>query len=286
MKNPVLDRLQRYGIRPRKELGQHFLMDQNILSSICRLVDAQPGDTVLEYGPGIGVLTEQLLGSGARVVGIELDEEMAAVLRGELSGYENFRLLHTDLAHLDTIKLIEELGVERIKLVGNLPYQLTSQVLFGVLELGAYVHSAVFMVQREVAERIVVAPGSRQYGILSVLLNTFHTVQLELRVKPGSFVPPPRVDSAVLRIVPRAELLLPWEERQALIYLVKSVFNERRKVLRNTLKKFFELDAGSLESIAEVSGLDLGRRPETLSAEDFVRLLHAIPAASSYGSEN
>ena len=286
MKNPVLDRLQRYGIQPRKELGQHFLMDQNILSSISRLVEAQPSDAIIEYGPGLGVLTEQLVDSGARVVGVELDEGMVAVLRGELADRENFRLLHTDLAHLDTTKLIEELKVERIKLVGNLPYQLTSHVLFGVLELGAYVQSAVLMVQREVAERIVASPGSRQYGILSVLLNTFHTVQLELRVKPGSFVPPPRVDSAVLHIVPRAEPLLGWEQRQALIYLVKSVFNERRKVLRNTLKKFFELDAASLEIVAEVSGLDLGRRPETLPVEEFVRLLHAIPAAPSYGSES
>jgi len=170
--------------------------------------------------------------------------------------------------------------------VGNLPYQLTSVVLFGLLDLGDVLESAVFLVQREVAERIVSPPGSKRFGILSVLLQAFYDVRLEMRVKPGSFVPPPRVDSAVLQLRPLAKPALSWEERAGFVALVKHVFNERRKVLRNTLKKFYGLDAAGLESMAADSGVDLGARPEALPITAFVRLLHALPAATSSGSES
>jgi 16S rRNA (adenine1518-N6/adenine1519-N6)-dimethyltransferase len=286
MKNPVLERLQRHGIRPRKELGQHFLFDQNILTAIVQHIDPLPDEVIVEFGPGLGVLTERLLDSGARVVGVELDDDMAAVLRRELGDRQRFHLVHADLARVDLLQLMADQQVQRIKLVGNLPYQLTSHVLFAALELGERLRSAVFLVQREVAERVVSAPGSKQYGILSVLLQAYHQVALEMRVKPGSFAPPPRVESAVLHLVPRHEVALPWEQRAALTRLVKSVFNERRKVLRNTLKKFYDLDATQLERIAVDSDVDLGKRPEALAVADFVRLLHALPVSASSGSES
>jgi len=286
MKNPVLERLQRHGIQPRKELGQHFLIDQNIQNAVVRCIDPQAQDTLVEFGPGLGVMTGSLLQSGARVVGVELDDDMVRVLQQELGDEERFQLIHADLARVDLPQLVADLGVPRIKLVGNLPYQLTSQVLFGVLALRDLLDSAVFLVQREVAERIVSGPGSKQYGILSVLLQAWHEASLELRVKPGSFAPPPRVESAVLRLVPRRAPALPWSECDALVTLVKSVFNERRKVLRNTLKKFYGLDAAGLEETNLRSGIDLGRRPETLDVAEFVRLLHALPVSSSSGSEN
>lgn len=286
MKNPVLERLHRYGIRPRKDLGQHFLMDSNVLAAIVDRIDPQPGEVIVEFGPGLGVMTEQLLDAGAHVVGVELDDDMAIVLRKELGHRANFDLRHTDLAQVDTRQIAADLGVERLKVVGNLPYQLTSVVLFGLLELGAVLESAVFLVQREVAERIVSPPGSKRFGILSVLLQAFHDVQLEMRVKPSCFAPPPRVDSAVLRLRPLVQPALSWEERAAFIALVKHVFNERRKVLRNTLKKFYEIDAAGLESVAKGSGVDLGARPEALPIAAFVRLLHALPATTPSGSES
>jgi 16S rRNA (adenine1518-N6/adenine1519-N6)-dimethyltransferase len=286
MKNPVVDRLQRHGIRPRKELGQHFLVDPNVLTAIVRCIDAGPADTIVEFGPGLGVMTERLLDTGARVVGVELDDDMADVLGRELADRRRFQLLHADLARVDLRRLIAEVQADRIKLVGNLPYQLTSHVLFAALELSNLLQSAVFLVQREVAERIVSAPGSKQYGILSVLLQATTEVSLLMRVKPGSFWPAPRVESAVLQLLPRSEEALPREEHAALIRLVKSVFNERRKVLRNTLKRFYGLHGADLERIAAESAIDLGRRPETLSVEEFVRLLHALEAAPSSGSES
>jgi 16S rRNA (adenine1518-N6/adenine1519-N6)-dimethyltransferase len=286
MKNPVLERLNRHAIRPRKELGQHFLIDSNVQSAIIDRIDPQPGEVIVEFGPGLGVMTEQLLDAGAHVVGIELDDEMIQVLRAELGHHEHFDLRHADLARVELRRIASDLGVERVKVVGNLPYQLTSVVLFGLLELGDALESAVFLVQREVAERIVSPPGSKRFGILSVLLQAFHEVQLERRVKPGSFVPPPRVESAVLRLQPLVQPALSWQERAGFIALVKNVFNERRKVLRNTLKKFYALDAAGLESMAKQSGVDLGARPEALPVSDFVRLLHALPTATSSGSES
>jgi 16S rRNA (adenine1518-N6/adenine1519-N6)-dimethyltransferase len=283
MSNPVLDRLTQHGLRPRKELGQHFLVDLRVIERLVQLIAPGPGQTILEYGAGLGVLTGMLLDAGARVVAVELDDDLARILDLELGSRTGFRLLHADLARVSASTVCAEEGAPDLRLVGNLPYQLTSHVLFEVLDLGPAVHDAVFMVQREVAERIVAPPGGREYGILSVLLQTWFGVSIAMRVKPGAFLPPPRVESAILRIRPlAAEAPLAWDERPALAALVKSVFNERRKVLRNTLKKFYGLDESALERSAAASGIDLGRRPETVSAGEFARLLRALPPRGSH----
>jgi 16S rRNA (adenine1518-N6/adenine1519-N6)-dimethyltransferase len=277
MPNPVFERLQRHGVRPRKELGQHFLVDTRLLDRIVAWIDPAPGCFVVEYGAGIGILTEKLLQAGATVVAIELDDAMARILESELAARPGFKLIHADLTRVSVTALQAELQAPDVVLAGNLPYQLTSHVLFGVLDLETALRAAVFMVQREVAERIVAPPGTKTYGILSVLLRTWHDVEILQRVKPGSFAPPPRVESAVLRIRPRAAgLACAWNERPALVRLVKSAFAERRKVLRNTLRKFYPLDDAQLTRISAASRIDLGRRPETLGAEEFVRLLHAV----------
>ncbi len=284
MPNPVLERLRAYDLRPRKELGQHFLIDMNVLDRLADLIAPEPGAVVLEFGAGLGVLTERLLQRGARVVGVELDDALANVLATELGDAENFTLIHEDLAGIDMQALCKELDISSLTLAGNLPYQLTSTVLFALLELEDRLQSAVLMVQREVAERIVASHGSRDYGILSVLLQAYHRVELVMRVKPGAFRPPPRVDSAVLRVTPRLEAAeAAWSDREALTRLVKSVFNERRKTLRNTLKKFYGLDAATLARCAAASGVDLGKRPEALSVGEFVRLLHALPESDRSG---
>lgn len=285
MSNPVLERLRRYDLQPRKELGQHFLVDVNSIDRLAALIAPEPGVAVIEFGAGLGVLTEKLLGAGARVAAVELDDALAQVLATEIGDAENFVLVHEDLARVDTRALCERLGASRVTVAGNLPYQLTSTVLFGLLDLQERLQSAVLMVQREVAERIVARPGSREYGILSVLLQTYHDVRIEMRLKPGAFRPPPRVDSAVLQVTPRQDAVTAWSDVEALTRLVKSVFNERRKTLRNTLKKFYGLSADALAQCAETASLDLGRRPETLDVAEFVRLLHALPEGSESGSQ-
>jgi 16S rRNA (adenine1518-N6/adenine1519-N6)-dimethyltransferase len=286
MSNPVMERLQKYGLRPRKELGQHFLVDARALDRIVQAAAPGPGDAILEYGAGLGVMTEMLLDRGARVAAVELDDDLARVLQAELGCRDGFRLVHGDLARVDPRAVARELGAARLKLVGNLPYQLTSHVLFGVLDLEEQLETAVFMVQREVAERVVAPPGGRDYGILSVLLRAWHDADIVLRAKPGAFLPPPRVESAGLRLRPRAAgPALPWSERDGLVRLVKSTFNERRKVLRNTLRKFYELDEQALAACGRLSGIELGRRPETLAVGEFVRLLHALGVPEPTGLE-
>lgn len=285
MNNPILERMRLYDVRPRKELGQHFLVDVRVLERLLACIAPAPGRTIVEFGAGLGVMTQRLLDAGANVIALELDAEMAHILRTELGEHDRFRLVHEDLARVSIPALRCETGAAKIQLVGNLPYQLTSHVLFGVLDLEEHLEDAIFMVQREVAERIVASPGGRDYGILSVLLRAYHDVTIEMRVKPGAFTPPPRVDSAVLRLVPRAAgPALPWSERSVLVYLVKSVFNERRKILRNTLKKFFELDAEAAAACEAASELDWNRRPETLAIDEFVRLLHALPVRAGAGT--
>jgi len=284
--NPVVQRLRRHGLRPRKSLGQHFLLDARVLQRIVESVAPAPGKTIVEFGAGVGVLTESLLEAGAHVVAVEIDDGLAELLRQELQEQPRFELLHMDLADLDVAALRERLDVPRLKLVGNLPYQLTSTVLFGVLDLEEHLEDALFMVQREVAERIVSPPESRSYGVLSVLLQTYYDVTLPLRVRPGAFLPPPRVESALLRLVPRSPApALPWSERNAFVHLVRSVFNERRKILRNTLRKFYGLDAPGLARCEEVARVDLGRRPESLGVDEFVRLLHGLPGSTRSGAE-
>jgi len=284
--NPVLQRLRRHGLRPRKSLGQHFLLDPRVLQRTVGIIAPAPGQAIVEFGAGVGVLTQHLLEAGARVVAVEVDDGLASLLRQELQDQPRFELLHMDLAALDVPALRERLGVARLKLAGNLPYQLTSTVLFGVLDLEEHLEDALFMVQREVAERIVSPPGSRSYGVLSVLLQTFYDVSVPMRVRPGAFLPPPRVESALLRLVPRTPApALPWPERPAFVRLVRHVFNERRKVLRNTLRKFYGLDAEALARCEADSALDLGRRPESLDVAEFVRLLHALPGDTRSGAE-
>jgi 16S rRNA (adenine1518-N6/adenine1519-N6)-dimethyltransferase len=286
MGNPVLERLQRHDLRPRKALGQHFLIDPRVLVRVRDAIAPQPGDTIVEFGAGVGVLTEMLLDAGARVVAIELDDGLVDLLRRELGERPALRLVHADLARVSVPALRAELGVPRLKLAGNLPYQLSSHVLFALLDLEAALQGAVFMLQREVAERLVSPPGQREYGILSVLLRAYHDVEIVTRVKPGAFMPPPRVDSALVHIAPRAAgPVLAWSERDGLTRLVKHTFAERRKVLRNTLKKFYALDAAGLAACEQQSGVDLGRRPETLAAPEFVRLLRALDPAAAAASE-
>lgn len=286
MTNPVVQRLRRHGLRPRKALGQHFLVDQRVMSRLVEAIAPTPGATIVEFGAGVGVLTQDLLEAGAQVVAVELDDSLAAVLRQELQEHAGFELLHMDLADLELAALRQRLEVPRLKLAGNLPYQLTSTVLFGVLELEEHLEDAVFMVQREVAERIVSAPGSKRRGILSVLLQAYYDVVITMRVKPGAFLPPPRVESAVIRLLPRStKRPLPWSERRAFGLLVRRVFNERRKVLRNTLRKFYGLDVAQLARCEAAAAIDLGRRPESLSVDEFVRLLHVLPESSPSGAE-
>ena len=257
-------------VTPKKWLGQHFLTSPRIAQ---RLADALSGhgeySQVLEIGPGMGVLTEWLLQRNDFTTHlVELDDASVTYLKDELEFPEE-RLLATDFLQYDWARYFEG----SFALTGNLPYNISSPIFFKVLELRQRIPEVVCMIQREVAERICAGPGSKTYGILSVLLQAFYTAEYLFTVKPGVFNPPPKVDSAVIRLQRNATGALPCDE--ALFKtLVKTAFGQRRKMLRNTLK-----ERHISERLPEGHPL-LTARPETLSVADFVFLAQRLSSGA------
>ena len=267
-------------LRPRKALGQNFLRDPNLIRKIVAAVDPRPGDLVLEYGCGTGALTRPLVASGARVIGVEVDEDLLARLAADpaLAGLE---LRSEGLEQLPPATVAAAAGVARLKLVGNLPYQLSSVALFAAVEDWHCVERVVFMLQREVAERILEAPGSRRYGILPALLQARFKVEKVLDAGPRAFFPSPEVKSRVLRLTPLDVPCVAAADWPAYRALVKTLFRERRKQLGTLLRKFYAVDEGFLVEMEAREGLCPTRRPETLSIDELARLasrLHRVPS--------
>ncbi len=258
--------LEKHGLRAKKSWGQNFLGDEEILDHIARLAVERPGELVVELGAGLGHLTARLLARGAEVIAVERDRELAAVLRGELG--DRIQLVEADAARLDYLPLARG---AKLAVVGNLPYHLTSPILFGLLDQADVVARAVLLVQREVAERLAAAPGTKAWGLLSVLLQHRAHVSVERRVPPGAFLPPQRVESAVLRLAfgpERAPVASPARFRR----LVKAGFAQRRKVLANSLAAGRIAPAEALDSALGRAGIDARRRGETLTVEEWASL--------------
>jgi len=265
--------LARHRLRPKKSWGQNFLADEQALERIAAAAELGPGQAVVELGAGLGHLTRHLLSTGARVVAVERDRDMVAVL-GELPA-ERLRVVAADAAQADFAALA---GTSPAVVVGNLPYHLTSPILFAVLDQYRAVSRAVFTLQREVAERIAAPPGGRDYGLLSVLLGLHFRVE-ELFVLPArAFHPPPKVESAVVRLTALAEPRAPVTSEERFRQVVKAGFGQRRKTLLNALKA--DPTLGTPQSLAEAlvtAGVEPTRRAETLSVEEFARLERALP---------
>ncbi len=245
-------------VRPKKYLGQHFLTDPAIAGRIVGALDCSPGDTVIEVGPGTGILTAHLLERDIHLLPVEVDPEAAQHLK------QKWPVLEEMLIEGDFLKLnIDAFIHGPFHVIGNLPYNISSQILFRVLEYRDRIPSVVCMVQKEVADRIASPPGSREYGILSVLLQAYFDVQNLFTVKPGSFFPPPKVTSGVLRLKRNKTLHLSCDEK-LFIRVVKGTFNQRRKMIRNSLKAILP----HLDIDDEI----LSKRPEQLDVSEFVKL--------------
>jgi 16S rRNA (adenine1518-N6/adenine1519-N6)-dimethyltransferase len=279
--------LDRYDLRAKKSWGQNFLGDANILEDIARLAAPVAGETVVELGAGLGHLTARLVARGARVIAVERDRDMARVLRGELG--DRITLLEADAARLDLEEVARAyLGGgastsrsphPKLAVVGNLPYHLTSPILFSLLDQAPRVLRAVFLLQREVAERLAAPPGSRDWGLLSVLLQREADVSVERIVPPGAFWPPPKVESAVLCALfrPPAD---PVADPARFRRLVKAGFAQRRKTLRNALDAGKIVAPETLRAALERAGIDGVRRGETLTLAEWAALDRALgPAA-------
>lgn len=258
--------------RPRKRFGQHFLSDRRLLGRIADSLQATPADTVIEIGPGRGALTEQLLERAGRVIAVEVDRDLAALLRerwGAL-GAERFSVVQGDVLEQD----LGALAGGPYLLIGNVPYNITTPILFHAMKRPRP-ERAVYLVQREVAERVIAGAGDEAYGALSVNVQALARAELLFGVPAKAFDPPPKVESAVLRITPRADPVVAPEEEESFRVLVQGAFGLRRKQLRRVLRTLWSLDADRADAALRRAGIDPEARPETLGAPEFAALLRA-----------
>ena len=275
--------LERHDLQAKKSWGQNFLGDPAVLDDIAALAAPAAGEAVIELGAGLGHLTARLLERGARVVAVERDRDMARVLRAELG--ERITLLEADAARLDWAELAQRLGTRdlpggppRLAVAGNLPYHLSSPILFSLIDAARCLRRAVLLLKRAVAERLAAAPGAREAGLLSVLLQREAEVELARRVPPGAFWPPPRVQSAVLLGRFRTEVE-PVVDEARFRRLVRAGFGQRRKTLRNALEAARVAPAARLGEAMAAAGIDPGRRGETLSVAEWAALERALGPA-------
>jgi 16S rRNA (adenine1518-N6/adenine1519-N6)-dimethyltransferase len=259
--------LRRHGLRPKKAWGQNFLGDEQLLSSLAGLARVQPGDWVVELGAGLGHLTHALAGTGAKVLAVERDRELVPILRAELPRVE---VAEADAKSFDLRAVAARAG-RRVVVCGNLPYHLSSPILFHLLDQREAVRRAVLLLQMEVAERIVARPGGRDYGLLSVLIQLVADASLGLAVPRHAFTPPPEVESAALVLEfleqPRAAV----RDESRFRALAKAAFSQRRKTLWNAVKSL----PGGREALAK-AGIDPRRRAETLTVEEFAAVERAL----------
>lgn len=265
--------LRRHGLQPRKGLGQNFLVDRRALERIVAAADLTPHDTVLEVGPGVGQLTRLLSEAAGRVVAVELDRQMVAVLRQELADRPNVQIVEADILEVDPGALA---AGRPYKVVANLPYYITSAALRHLLEAQPPPSLLVVTVQQEVAERITAAPG--EMSLLAVSVQFYGRPRRVARIPAGAFYPPPKVDSAALRIdvYPPEERPVQVDDVEGFFRVVRAGFGQRRKQLRNSLTAGLRLDSEQVEAALERAGIDSRRRAETLSLAEWAALAREL----------
>ena len=267
--------LNRFKLRADKKLGQNFLIDENVVRQIVEAAELSEADTVLEVGPGIGTLTQGLAESKAKVVAVELDTRLLPVLATTLEGYDNVRVVHGDILK---VNIMEEVGAPEFKVCANLPYYITTPIIFALLEKRLPMERLVAMVQKEVAERMAAQPGGKDYGALSVAIQYYTEPEIAFIVPPTSFIPAPAVDSAVIVCKRRSKPPVEVCDEALFFRVVKAAFSLRRKMLSNSLKNM-GIKGEQVTKWLELAGVDGKRRAETLSLEDFAKLTNSFNEA-------
>jgi 16S rRNA (adenine1518-N6/adenine1519-N6)-dimethyltransferase len=258
----------------RKSLGQHFLTDRTILARIADALEATGAETIVEVGPGRGALTDHLLPRAGNVVAIEYDRALAARLRERYAGDPKIRVVEGDVLESP---LADVAGTDDFLLVGNVPYYITTPILFHALR-PPRPRRSVFLVQKEVADRLVAPPGTRSYGALSVNVQAVANVSRVFRVPAGAFHPPPRVDSAVVRVEPRHDPVIAPDEEPRFRAFVQGAFGFRRKQMGRVLRSLCDVTPEVAVATLRAAGIDSNARPETLAPADFAALMRAAPS--------
>ncbi len=266
--------LREYGVRPKKRLGQNFLVDKNVLNRIIDVCGVDEKSNILEIGPGLGTATAALANTGARVVCVEKDFQMEPILRANLQKYNNVEIVISDFLDIDISDFIEQRGGGAWIVVGNLPYYITTPIIIKLTENLKYFDRIVLMVQKEVAQRMAASPGTSDYGAFSVLLQYYYEVDCEMRVSRNVFLPAPDVDSAVVVLERRVAPAVSVKDEGLYFKIVRSAFGKRRKTLLNALGSSAELgwNKDYTLNVLERSQIDINRRGETLSLEEFAQI--------------
>lgn len=254
--------------QPRKRFGQNFLRDPGVIRDIAHAIGPQSQEHLVEIGPGLGALTRPLLESGCRLEAIELDRDLATPLLAAFSIYPGFTLHQADALSFDLGSLAAP--DEKLRIVGNLPYNISTPLIFHLLDSAGLIEDMHFMLQKEVVDRLTAGPGDRDWGRLGIMTQCRCRAEMLFEVPPEAFDPPPQVQSAIVRLEPLARPKAAGDDASRLDQVVRLAFAQRRKTLRNSLKELFEAQA--LQDL----GLDPGARPETLSLEQFLALAGAL----------
>jgi len=276
--NSVRNLLAQHDIRPRKRLGQSFLEDMNITRRIASLAEPSQEDTIVEIGAGLGFLTEELALKAGKVIALEIDPRLLDVLRRRFAGNPGVEIVGEDVLRYDFSSVSPG---RRIKIVGNVPYHISTPILFHLLDFRGSIRCMILMFQKELAERIAASPGTKDYGIPSVLIARVASVVRELTVPSACFFPQPSVDSSVIRIVMKDDPEMRPEDGH-FTRVVRSAFASRRKTLRNNLRAA-GFPEETLERVFQETGIDAGRRAETLCVEEFARLSGGLAGAVCTG---
>ena len=268
----------------RKTRGQNFLADPNMGRKIVDILELSPADAVLEIGPGLAALTDELLHRAKYVLAVEIEKAFCAVLQEWFGDPVRFEVVNEDILNIDFPAVFDHLRAQTgpggsVKVISNLPYYISTPILTRLLERGLRFSKMVLTMQKEVAQRITAAPGGKQYGSLSVFTQFFCKAKLEFKIPGAVFYPPPKVDSAVVSFVPLEQPPVLLLNRGLFFELVRASFSARRKTLRNSLKKFFMkegMDAVRSETLLENCAIDGRRRAETLSIPEFARMANLL----------
>lgn len=273
--------LRKYGFSFKKSLGQNFLVDGNILKKIVQAAELTPAKGTLEIGPGIGALTEQLALASGKVVAVEIDQRLIPMLEEALGEYSNVTIIHGDILKVDLAAIFQEYfaGLESVSVVANLPYYITTPIVMRLLEEKLNIDSIVVMVQKEVADRFAAAPGTKDYGSLSVAVQYYAEPNMVVKVPQSVFIPQPNVESAVVKLEMRKTPAVHVKDEDLFFDLVQAAFAQRRKTILNNLQRRFFPGSGGKEAcrrFLDSCGIAPERRGETLTLEEFARLANRL----------